>query len=42
MVAEVGVPGWSDRVQPGVCKAVKIDRGAFEQFVCSLVGVERM
>ena len=46
MIAEVGVPGWSDSVQPRVCKAVKIHRGALEQstlrFVCSLVGVERM
>jgi hypothetical protein len=46
MIAEVGVPRRSNGVEPGVCKAVKIDCRAFEQstlrFARSLVGVERM
>jgi hypothetical protein len=46
MIAEVGVPRCSNGIQPGVCKAVKIDRRAFEQstlrFARSLVRVKRM
>jgi hypothetical protein len=46
MIAEVGVSRCSNGVQPGVRKAVKIDRRAFEQstlcFACSLIRIERM